>query len=101
MPRKLTFEYIADNRFKNKWGGNGFDYLEKLDKQLKEVLLKYDCLQLEETSYRVIHFPKTALEDESIQIRKRYFITKKGRKLTWNDVYALINSVEPGVYELV
>lgn len=103
MSRRLTFEYIADNRFKNYWGENGFDYLENLDKKLKEVLSKYDCLQLEETNPRVIHFPgdPSIGEPPSVQIRKEYYITKIGRKLTWDDVYELINSVKAPVYKFI
>lgn len=95
MARRLTFQYIADSRF-----NQDKSYLLKLDEQLKQVLSKYDCLTIEEGQIKEVHF-KDNIEGDSKQYRKRYWITKKGRKLTWNDVYKLINSVKAECYEFV
>lgn len=77
MARRLTFQYIADSRFNQDKA-----YLLKLDEQLKQVLGKYDCLTIEEGEIIELRFKGDSIEGNSKQFRKRYWITKKGRKLT-------------------
>jgi len=89
--RTLTFNFIADSRF----GKNKKD-IEKWDKELKEKLPEE--ITLDEQPIRKLVFGNP---EPCISFRKRYFIRKFTRKITWNNIYEIINSVRVSIFDLI
>lgn len=103
MARALYFTQITDNRFDN----NIKELLIKRTEKLKE-LLNIDGVTLWVSDIEDIHFNghteywkdgtiafKTEPND---QCRCRFKIEKETRKVSWNDIYKLVNSVKPVPY---
>lgn len=99
--RALTFEFIADERFSKNWGNNGLDYLNDLDMELKNKLSYYPTLELVEKSIRTLDWDMRGAEVQHRQYRKTYIIVKTGRKITWDDVMGIVNSVKAVPYDFV
>lgn len=89
LGRTLTFEQIADSRF----GITKGDLLERHER-LMDLLSKQKPLTIVSEEPKRYVWP-----DGTVQYRIRYYIKKEGRKLTWNDVFRLVNSIKPVPYE--
>lgn len=92
--RILTFQFIADDRF-----NQDKSYLEELDLSLKDAI---DTLQdivriIDETPIIELSFGEP---EPGKQWRKRYCLSKT-RDITWDGLYAIINSVQANPYEFL
>ncbi|WP_435277352.1 hypothetical protein ACMAZF_20220 (plasmid) [Psychrobium sp. nBUS_13] len=81
--RTLTFEQISDGRF----GGTE----NKLNEITNNVLVKLNAL----TGVKVITEEVRKLDfPDAPSWRQRFYVTKTGRNVTWNEIYAAVNSVK-------
>lgn len=102
--RTLCFVQITDDRFDK----NIKQLLEERVQKLKE-LLNIDGVEVAISDIEDIHFDGQAVrrEDGSIaywiepnnQCRCRFQVRKTTRKVSWNDIYDIVNSVKPAVYK--
>jgi len=81
MSRTLTFEIIMDTRL-----DGTREKLIEWDNKLQDTLNRHPCLTVNTGDIRELDWP-----GETKQWRKRYWIKKHNRTLTWNDVYGLVN----------
>ena len=103
--RTLFFEQITDDRFDS----NIKELLEKRIKKIKE-LLDIEGVEVIVSDIRNIHLDEYTeyKSDGSIfyqvspnnQCRCNFQVRKTTRKVTWNDIYGLINSVKATHYTL-
>ena len=103
--RTLFFEQITDDRFDS----NIKELLEKRIKKIKE-LLDIEGVEVIVSDIRNIHFDEYTeyKSDGSIfyqvspnnQCRCNFQVRKTTRKVIWNDIYGLINSVKATHYTL-
>lgn len=94
MARKLTFEIISDERSdgsKNK--------LKEMTSKIDIALGNLAGVTFQKAPMREVKFAATRTEPSHLSFRRRYFVTKTGRKTTWNDVYAAVNTVYTPYYE--
>ena len=86
-------EFITDDRFRGTK-----KKLQKMDKQLKQSLSDMSCVTLrEKTGIRELSFGN----GENKQWRKKYIISKKCRKPTWDTVMGKINKIQAPYYKRV
>lgn len=97
MSRTLTFNFITDERF------NGTkEELIKMDSELKKKIQRYlSVLNFREEEIRELDWPEREMEPAHKQWRKAYYIQKLNRKITWNDIYKLVNSIKPVPYKFL
>lgn len=97
MTRKLFFTQIADDRFNQ----NEMDLIH-VHKKLTESLSKHDSLEVTHSKIREVEFSHEikGVKYTNKQWRIDYLIEKQGRKLTWNQVYEIVNSVKVVSFEL-
>ena len=88
--RTLYFEQITDDRF-NK---DIYNLLENRVKRLKE-LLNIDGIELKTSNIYEIDF------EMNKQCRCKFFIKKNTKKLTWNDIYKIVNSIKAVPYRFI
>lgn len=101
--RTLYFTQITDDRFDK----NIKQLLEERIQKLKE-LLNIEGVELVVSDIEDIHFnghteywkdgTVAYQEPANNQCRCRFQVRKTTRKLTWNDVYKIVNSVKPVPY---
>ena len=101
--RTLYFTQITDDRFDK----NIKQLLEERTQKIKE-LLSIDGVEVIVSDIEDIHFNGHTeyWDDGSIayqtepnnQCRCRFQVRKTTRKLSWNDIYRLVNSVKPVPY---
>ncbi|WP_121616606.1 hypothetical protein [Virgibacillus halodenitrificans] len=91
MGRTLTFEQIVDSRFEL----TKEDLLQRHER-LMTLLVKQKSLTVVSGKPIKYEWP-----NGTVQYRIRYHIKKEGRKLKWNDVYCLVNSVKPVPYDFI
>ena len=103
MARTLYFEQITDDRFDK----DIRNLLEERVEKLKE-LLSIDGVEINVFPINEIHFNEHTeyWNDGTIayvsrannQCRCRFEIKKTTRKVSWNDIYGIVNSVKPVPY---
>ena len=101
--RTLYFTQITDDRFEE----NIRQLLEERVQKIKEIL-NMDGVSVTVSGIEDIHFTGHTeyREDGSItyrtepnnQCRCRFQVRKTTRKVSWNEIYALVNSVKPVPY---
>ena len=101
--RTLYFTQITDDRFDK----NIKQLLEKRIEKLKE-LLNIEGVELVVSDIEDIHFnghteywkdgTVAYKTDPNNQCRCRFQVRKTTRKITWNDIYKIVNSVKPVPY---
>ena len=85
--RTLCFTQITDDRFDK----NITSLLEERVQKIKE-LLNIDGIKLFVSDIENIDFKSNN------QCRCRFQVVKTTRKISWNDIYKLVNSVNPALY---
>lgn len=88
MAKTLVFQQITDDRF----DGNILETLQERVQQIKD-LLRLDGVEVSVSEPRLVEF------DTNNQYRVNFEITKTTRKITWNDIYKLVNSVKAVPYK--
>ncbi len=91
--RVLTFEQITDSRFCD----NPAELLRDRKRAIISKLSNLPGITVKHEVERHIDWPDTSSE----QYRCRFFVEKSGRKITWNDIYRVINSVHPAMYKFL
>jgi len=92
MSRTLTFEFIADDRLPKP------TYQLDLviwDTQLKQEISKFDGIKLIDYPIRRIEFPSAT------QYRRQYKIKKQNNKITWNNIYGMVNGIHVSVFDFI
>jgi hypothetical protein len=87
--RVLTFEQITDSRFDE----NIKELLEQRVQRLEEEFSKLEGVSFEHDN---ICFYEG---DEWSQYRCRCYVKKSTRKITWNDIYRLVNNIKAVPYD--
>ena len=96
MSRTLYFQQITDSRF---------EPIEKCLPILQERINKIkELLNIEGVNVKIeepymVDWRNTS--ENNIQYRVNFYVTKTTRKLTWNDIYNLINSIKPVSYKFL
>lgn len=90
MMRTLYFEQITDDRFDK----DIYNLLENRVKKLKE-LLNIDGVEVN------TGFIYDVGSENNQQCRCKFYITKTTRKVTWNDIYKIVNSVKAVRYTFI
>lgn len=103
MARTLYFEQITDDRFDK----DIRNLLEERVGKLKE-LLSIDGVEINVFPINEIHFNEHTeywndgtiayVSPANNQCRCRFEIKKTTRKVSWNDIYGIVNSVKPVPY---
>lgn len=88
--RTLYFEQITDDRFDK----DIYNLLENRVEKLKE-LLNIDGLEVNTSNIYEVDF------DNNKQCRCEFYIKKNTRKLTWNDIYKIVNSIKSAPYRFI
>lgn len=92
MARKMTWELITDSRFE------GDDYMAKGKQLSDKIITKLGNMAGIELEYDYgigVDF------GECKQFRKRFYVSKTTRKITWNDIMSMVNEVKSAPYEWV
>lgn len=102
----LNFTQITDSRFDE----NIKDLLQTRVKRLKK-LLDLDGIELIVTDIKEVHFDGYKRMDEngnlvyeekpSVQYRCDFFVRKNTSKITWDEIYDIVNSVNPVQYKFL
>lgn len=85
---------------------------DRFDKNPLELILKRKILildQLEALSEvhviadktRYIKFDDNPDDPGNGQYRIKFYVTKEGRKTTWDDIYEIVNSIKPVPYKFI
>lgn len=88
--RTLTFEMTSDSRFD---GENFREVGKQRNDRVRELLENIDGVELEYDRALGYEFPTCE------QVRQRFYVKKTTRKLTWNDIMRIVNSVEAVPYD--
>ncbi len=98
MARKLYFQQITDSRFMNEE-----DCLQVLNERIEELkkLLDIENLNITVSDPRLLEWGKAEGVEEHIQYRADFIIEKKTRKVTWSDIYTIVNSVKAVPYRFI
>lgn len=90
--RTLVFEQITDSRFNNDIEA----LLDKRVKELENIFANIIGVTMYHTNKRKIIF-----DDNIYQYRTTFYIQKDTNKITWNDIYKLVNSIKPVPYKFI
>lgn len=94
MSRTLAFEMIQDTRFSKTPKADVSGWTKKIESKLKKI----DGVSVRVYDTRRIVFPDP---EKCISYRKKIHIQKTGRKVTWDDIMGIINSVKASHYEFI
>jgi len=83
--RQLTFQFIADNRFYKNPKKTVEDWTRELIKSVA-----YPNISISIPSMRRVIF-----DDGTISYRQRCYISKNTHSITWNNIYEMVNKIEP------
>lgn len=89
-PRTLCFEQITDDRFYD----DIYNLLEARVKKLKK-LLNIEGVEVRTDDIYEVNFVKNK------QYRCEFYVTKTTNKVTWNDIFKIINSINPVPYRFI
>ena len=87
----LHFTQITDSRFENEIENL---LLQRID-EIRERLSKLEGVSVKTNDFREVEF------DTNKQYRCDFYISKEGRKTTWNDVYKEVNAVKAVPYSMI
>ena len=90
--RTLMFTQIADSRFDKDLENTINQYKSDIISKLSEI----DGVKVHTDKIRDVEF-----EDGTKQLRQDYFVQKQNNKVSWNDIYAIINSVNARPYKFI
>jgi hypothetical protein len=95
MPRSRTliFKFTTDERM-----GGTREKLELMDYKLNELFSDIQGIELKSSD---IYKLGGSSDYDTIQWRKEYSIRKTTNKLTWNDIYKIVNKVQATRYRFV
>ena len=96
MARTLYFQQITDSRFTDP--ENCLPMLEERVKKIKH-LLSIEGVELKIGKPYLIDWTDTS--ENNIQYRVDFMVKKSTRKVTWNKIYGLINSVKAVPYKFI
>jgi len=98
MVKRLYFQQITDSRFKKEE-----DCLPVLKERIEKLkkLLDIESLNIIVSEPKLLEWGKAEGVEEHIQYRADFIIEKKTRKITWNDIYKIVNSVEAVPYKFI
>jgi len=91
MSKTLTFQFCKDTRFTDnpeKWINDKTETLLNKFKDLVGVTIKTE-------NTRRIDF------NDCVSYRKRFYVNKNTRSLTWNNIFEIVNSVSPQPYDFI
>lgn len=88
--RTLCFEQITDDRFYD----DIYNLLEARVKTLKE-LLNIESVKVRTDDIYEVNFVKNK------QCRCKFYVKKTTNKVAWNDIFKIINSVNPVPYRFI
>lgn len=91
MSRRLFFEQVVDVETVN----NAKQVLQERIDKLAE-LLNFDGVSFSHDNIRHLRF-----EDDYQQYRVRCYIAKSTRKISWDDIYGIVNSVKACYYKFI
>ncbi len=97
MGRTLEFTFARDTRFSD----NPKQDVEQWANEIKQKVDALPTVHIKLFETKKIHFPADDLEGACDSYRKKVHIWKDNRRVTWNDVYKLVNSVKPCHYSFV
>lgn len=92
--RTLCFVQVTDSRLDE----NPKELLEERIKQLEERL-NIEGVTCTHTDPKFIDWSHT--EEGGYQWRSFFYVKKNTRKVTWNDIYDIVNSVHAAPYEFI
>jgi len=115
MSRRLYFQQITDSRFTP--ADECLPLLNSIVNQLKE-LLTIEGVEINISETRFIDWTNESKahreklrrqgykieepeEEKQIQYRVDFYVTKTTRKISWNDIYKLVNSVKAVSYQFI
>lgn len=93
----LSFEQITDSRFDK----DPLSLLEERVKAIVDKLSSIDSICVSHGEIYRIDWEEREDEPAHIQYRAKFSVKKTTRKVTWDDVYGLINEVHPVRYRFV
>jgi len=94
MSRTLHFQQITDSRFEPI--ENCLPILQERINRIKELLnIEGVSITIEEPY--IVDWRNTS--ENNIQYRANFYITKRTRKVKWDDIYELVNSVKAVPYK--
>lgn len=98
MSRTLTFEQIASSR--NNEGKNAL--LDRHNK-IMELLTSHESITVKHGDVTENFWDKNLIRsnEDVTDYRIRYYVKKQGRKITWNDIYKMVNSVKAAPYDFL
>jgi hypothetical protein len=96
MSRTLYFQQITDSRFEPI--EKCLPILQERINRIKE-LLNIEGVNVKIEEPYMVDWRNTS--ENNIQYRVNFYVTKTTRKLTWNDIYNLINSIKPVSYKFL
>lgn len=94
MSRTLHFQQITDSRFEPI--EECLPILQERVDRIKE-LLNIEGVTVNVDDPYLIDWRNTS--ENNIQYRANFYITKRTRKVTWNDIYGLVNSIKAVPYK--
>lgn len=103
MGRRLYFQQVTDSRSEE----NILELLTERVNKLKELLniegveVLATEPELIEWNYRDWSSLLKCYIDKHYQYRSSFFVTKNTRKLSWNDIYKIVNSVKAVPYSFL
>ncbi len=75
---------------------NDYSKLESIHRKLTELISQYEKLKVAHSDIK-----EWKMQNNTSIFEREYYIEKEGRKLTWNDVYKIVNSVKAQPYEFL
>lgn len=97
MSRTLAFEMIQDTRFSKTPKADVSRWTKKIELKLKKI----DGVSVRSYDTRRIVFSDPSDPEKCISYRKKIHVQKTGRKVTWDDIMGIINSVKAPHYEFI
>jgi len=97
VSRILTFEFITDDRFPEKYGNDILSKIKEYVKRLENVLIEKQATY---EIYPIFELTFTHEGTTNKQQRCRFYVHKiKG--MTWNDHYKMVNAIQACRYKLI
>ena len=95
--RTLRFIQCTDSRWDDDIKGLILQRIAKLE----ELFAPLDGVTFSHTEPRFLDWSTVPNSCNNQQYRVTCYVTKNTRKITWNDIYDLINSVKATYYEFI
>ncbi|MCG3207269.1 MAG: hypothetical protein FOGNACKC_00869 [Anaerolineae bacterium] len=85
------FDQIVDSRF-----GQGLPLLEQWTQEILAALAVLPGVVVSATPPRFLKFSDS---EPCTQWRRTFYVTKTGRRTTWNQVFAAVNKIKPAAFD--